>query len=200
MEISPKKIKILQAASECFARYGYDKTTLDDIGKMVGLNKASLYYYYRNKEMIFTEVILYESEKFVSALQEKVGKYKDCETKILKYLTERLYYYQQVLNLNNLSLDTIRLIEPMFDRLYKTVLNKEIEFLAEILDECAKEVQLGPGSRRRVAETILVIADAIKFREVHGSDARFASEVDYEKIENDIKFAVKLIINGLKKK
>ena len=58
MDTSPKKQEILKAASECFARFGYEKTTLDDIGKMVGLNKASLYYYYKNKEDIFAEVVL----------------------------------------------------------------------------------------------------------------------------------------------
>jgi AcrR family transcriptional regulator len=199
MLITPKKERVLKAASECFAHLGYDKTTLDDIGKMAGLNKSSLYYYYRNKEMIFTDVILYETEKFILALQEKVKKYKDCETKIVKYLSERLFYYQQVLILNNLSLDTIRQIEPMFDKFYKTVLDKEIGFLAEILNECQKEAQPGASSRRRVAETILVIADAVRFREVHGSNARFASEVDFEKTESDIKLAVKLIIRALKK-
>jgi ribosome-binding protein aMBF1 (putative translation factor) len=38
---SKKEKKILQVAKECFARFGYEKTTLEDIGRMSGLNKAS---------------------------------------------------------------------------------------------------------------------------------------------------------------
>ena len=36
MELQDKKAEIQKAASECFARYGYEKTTLDDIGRLVG--------------------------------------------------------------------------------------------------------------------------------------------------------------------
>ena len=41
-----KKQMILKAAAECFSKNGYDKTTLDEIGHKVSLNKATLYYYY----------------------------------------------------------------------------------------------------------------------------------------------------------
>ena len=38
-----KRQMILEAAGECFDRFGYNKTTLKDIGERVGLNKASIY-------------------------------------------------------------------------------------------------------------------------------------------------------------
>ena len=58
-----KKESILKAANICFSKYGYEKTTMDDIGKLAGLNKASLYYYYKNKESIYCEVVFLEAEK-----------------------------------------------------------------------------------------------------------------------------------------
>ncbi len=64
-----KRHRILQAASEVFARYGYDKTTLEDIGKKCGLNKASLYHYFRNKEDIYVQVIMVETTVFINELQ-----------------------------------------------------------------------------------------------------------------------------------
>ena len=60
MKSDEKRKKIIQAAGDCFARFGYEKTTMDDIGKKVGLNKASLYYYYKDKESIYTEVVYVE--------------------------------------------------------------------------------------------------------------------------------------------
>ncbi|MBL0095706.1 MAG: helix-turn-helix transcriptional regulator [Bacteroidetes bacterium] len=36
-----KKKLILNAAMDCFSQMGYDKTTLDEIGGKVNLNKAS---------------------------------------------------------------------------------------------------------------------------------------------------------------
>jgi len=41
---SDRKREILAAAGKCFVQYGYEKTTLDDIAAIVGINKASFYY------------------------------------------------------------------------------------------------------------------------------------------------------------
>jgi len=65
------KERIGQAAMECFERYGLEKTTLEDIAKTVGLNKTSLYYYYKNKEDIFIEVAIREGQSFIDTLQKK---------------------------------------------------------------------------------------------------------------------------------
>ncbi|ULT26448.1 TetR/AcrR family transcriptional regulator [Sphingobacterium sp. E70] len=70
------KERIGQAAMECFERYGLEKTTLDDIAKAVGLNKTSLYYYYKNKEDIFIEVAIREGESFINTLQQSTLKKK----------------------------------------------------------------------------------------------------------------------------
>ena len=60
-----KRHQILNAALNCFARYGFNKTTLDDIATAIGMNKASLYYYYENKEAIFGEVLQEEANRFI---------------------------------------------------------------------------------------------------------------------------------------
>jgi AcrR family transcriptional regulator len=44
---------ILDAAFQCFATYGFRRTTMDDIARAVGLSRPALYLHYRNKEDIF---------------------------------------------------------------------------------------------------------------------------------------------------
>ncbi|HET6559677.1 MAG TPA: TetR/AcrR family transcriptional regulator, partial [Prolixibacteraceae bacterium] len=41
---------ILKTAQEIFSKYGYKKTTLDDIANAVRKGKSSLYYYFTSKE------------------------------------------------------------------------------------------------------------------------------------------------------
>ncbi|HUP12202.1 MAG TPA: TetR/AcrR family transcriptional regulator, partial [Niastella sp.] len=65
------KEKIGKAAMQCFARYSLEKTTLDDIARVVHLNKASLYYYYKNKEDIFLDVAVREGQHYLLTLQQK---------------------------------------------------------------------------------------------------------------------------------
>jgi len=50
-----KKQKITEAAKELFFRFGFSKTSMDDIAVQSGMAKPTLYYYYDNKEAIFKQ-------------------------------------------------------------------------------------------------------------------------------------------------
>lgn len=47
------KEKIKKASLSLFAKKGYMGTSMSDVGNEVGLNKASIYSHYANKEELF---------------------------------------------------------------------------------------------------------------------------------------------------
>jgi AcrR family transcriptional regulator len=47
---------ILLAAARIFARDGYANATLDDVAAQMGVTKGVIYYYFRSKEEIYTEI------------------------------------------------------------------------------------------------------------------------------------------------
>jgi AcrR family transcriptional regulator len=51
-----RRREILVAAARVFARDGYASATLDDVGREVGVTKGVIYYYFRSKEEIYTEI------------------------------------------------------------------------------------------------------------------------------------------------
>ena len=65
---------ILSAALPVFFRYGYRKTTMDDISNEVGSSRQSLYNHFGNKEKFFREMVSYLAlegrRQFVEALAE----------------------------------------------------------------------------------------------------------------------------------
>lgn len=197
-KITGKREVILKAAKESFARYGYAKTTLADIGKGAKLNKASLYYYYKNKESIFTDVILAESEEYMRSLQVQIAGERDFTRKIITYLKARLDYYRQVVNLHQLSVAFLREAEPIFDALYTEILAHEVEFIALILQEGAKQRYFKLVDFTQVARSLFTIADAVKFRAVQQSNVSDASQADYTGIANEIELITQLILNGIR--
>lgn len=44
--------QIIAAAHECFARYGYAKTTVSDLAKEIGFSKAYIYRFFESKQAI----------------------------------------------------------------------------------------------------------------------------------------------------
>ena len=49
---------IFTAAANLFNQYGYAATSIEDIAKSAGVNKASIYYYYKNKAAILYEIVI----------------------------------------------------------------------------------------------------------------------------------------------
>lgn len=197
MPVSPKRQQILDAASECLARFGYDKTTMDDIARRIGLNKTSLYYYYRNKESIFIEVIVQEAKTFLEALQAKAVKPRGCRHQILTYLTERFRYYRHVVNLHHLSIETLRNIQPTFKALYQSVLDQEIAFLGKLFQDGMDSGEIKPGAARELSRIILTVTDAIKLATCSEPGQRPPETIDYSQVEKDVVYAVTLMLDGL---
>lgn len=59
MQNSNKDVKelILDAARGNFSRFGFRKTTMDEIAQSVYKTKTSVYHYFKGKEHIFYEVV-----------------------------------------------------------------------------------------------------------------------------------------------
>ena len=51
-----RRAEIVEAAKACFLRYGYGKTSLDDIAREAKLSRPLLYRKFANKEAIFSAV------------------------------------------------------------------------------------------------------------------------------------------------
>lgn len=190
-----KKTEILQAAAECFARYGYEKTTLDDIGRQVGLNKASLYYYYKNKESIYTEVIYTEAKEFICGIMERVGQVKSCKNKILAYFEERLTFIRHSLNLSQLSQDSAQKIAPLFRNMYGNIIEIEITQLSGILECCIEKGEIKSCESRKVALSMLTVDDAIRAR----VDCQLSTDEAFSAVLEEMRFTVSLILDGLAK-
>ncbi len=47
---------ILLVAARVFARHGFAAATLDDVARELGVTKGVIYYYFRSKEEIYTEI------------------------------------------------------------------------------------------------------------------------------------------------
>lgn len=74
-QFAGKRRAVIQSASSAFRRRGYHNTSMVDIAKTLGLTKAALYYYVKNKEEILFEshIMAYDSMDTILAASEDVG-------------------------------------------------------------------------------------------------------------------------------
>ena len=99
MDIDDTREHILKVAMHIFSKFGFQKTTVDEIAKAAHKAKGSVYYYFRNKEELFQNVV----EKEFSTLQrELIRAVQEGETgkmKLTNYIIIRMKVLGELSNM-----------------------------------------------------------------------------------------------------
>lgn len=59
-----RRERLLAAAGALFVRWGFDKTSMDDIAREAGISKGAVYLEFPNKEALFKAVVCFESIRY----------------------------------------------------------------------------------------------------------------------------------------
>ena len=65
--------RILDAAAELMLRWGYNKTTIDDIARQAGVAKGTIYLHWKTREDLFTALMKREYIRLVEDLQQRIA-------------------------------------------------------------------------------------------------------------------------------
>nr|BBH94694.1 TetR family transcriptional regulator [Thermogemmatispora argillosa] len=69
--------RILDAAVRLIERWGYDKTTIDDIAREAGVAKGTIYLHWKTREDLFMSVIMREALAVIESLQKYIAEHAD---------------------------------------------------------------------------------------------------------------------------
>lgn len=83
MSSDDKREQILIAAKQIFARYGYKKTTVNDIGDAVGMTKSNLYFYFTNKNDLYNQVIRFSMLNWYREIEQAAEEGRDHAEKLI---------------------------------------------------------------------------------------------------------------------
>lgn len=194
-----KKQLILSAATECFSQNGYDKTTLDDIGSKVSLNKATLYYYYSSKDDLFCDVIYSEAQHFRELVRVGINTKKGIEEKIVFLLIERTKFYKRLGYLRDLIVSQGRKIEPIFISLRESIYKEERNLMIGIIQESMELGEIRYSDTNRLADVFLRITNMdVSNRQEDVSISPSGWKVGHPEADlEDIRFTTRLIVSGI---
>ena len=63
---SAQREAILVAATAAFLRYGFKKTSMDDVARAAGVSRQGLYLYFDTKDLLFREALQYLVSHMIS--------------------------------------------------------------------------------------------------------------------------------------
>jgi AcrR family transcriptional regulator len=115
--------KIIITSGQIFSRYGFKKTTMDEIAGALKMGKSSIYYYYKSKGEIFEAVVLHEANILRNELTTAIKSVESPVDKMRNYVFVRMIsfeklsnYYNAIFDKNLDHFDFIETIRAKYDR------------------------------------------------------------------------------------
>jgi AcrR family transcriptional regulator len=184
--------KIIIAAGQIFSRFGFKKTTMDEIARALKMGKSSIYYYFKCKEDIFEAVVLYEANVLrneltaaIKAVESPIDKMKNYVFVRMKSFEKLSNYYNAIFDKNLDHFEFIEKIREKYDR-------EELAILRLILYHGARQKVFNVANSEYTA---MAIQTTLK-----GLEVPLFWKKKEENIESRLNAILDVLFNGILKK
>ncbi len=191
MQSDEPRERILKVASKIFGKYGFQKTTMDEIARAAHKAKGSVYYYFPSKEDLFRAVVEQEISLIKSGLTRVIINGGDATTMIMDYMISRMKLLKDAVNYHEtlksdftsgfVALSDIR------DEFFKF----EVELLNAILEKGVAEHKFEIRDTHATANVIILAMKAIEIP--------FYLQNKISQYEQTIVELLEILIRGLEK-
>lgn len=188
MEVDRKEI-IIEAAQNIFARFGFRKTTMDEIAKACHKAKSSIYHYFKSKEEIFREIVEKESRILKEEIRKAINQEDTPQKKLRAYVITRMYALQKLANFYSALKDEYLKYYGFIEKVREKYDREEMEIIKEILRDGNEK---GVFNIKELKVTTFAIIVALK-----GLEYSWLQETDVSKIEKDIDSLLEVLFNGI---
>jgi TetR/AcrR family transcriptional regulator len=135
--------RILDAALEAFAAYGFRGASIDQIAKGAGLSKPNLLYYFRTKEGLYSAVLARTLEMWLEPLRELDSR-SDPRVALSAYITRKLDYSRSHPTASRLFAMEMLQGAPHLDPALKTTLGDLVEAKSRTIEGWIRDGRLRP--------------------------------------------------------
>ncbi len=194
MEKTQKDVRefIVKSARDIFARFGFRKTTMDEIAQSAHRAKSSIYHYFTSKEEIFKAIVEKEGKLFKEEITKAINREDTPQKKIRAYIITRMRIVNQLANFYNALKDEYFIQHSYIEELRANYDKEEIGIIKKILKEgCEK----GIYEIKDLDVTANAIIIALK-----GMECSWINEKDISKAENNIDNLLEILFNGIVKR
>ncbi|PZX20648.1 TetR family transcriptional regulator [Breznakibacter xylanolyticus] len=127
------KDQLIEVAHQTFVRYGFKKTTLDDIAQKFGKGKTAIYYYFNSRDEIYRAVLDKEVTEALDMLRQATDKVTGDVEKIEAYVEVRLKLSGHTPLLNEAEHEVRLQNNEWVDSVQKRFSSQKVEVLSQIL-------------------------------------------------------------------
>lgn len=184
--------EIVNAAREVFGRYGFRKSTMDEIARAARKGKSSLYHYFKSKEDVFRAVVEKEGNILEQQMEQALKKEETPQAKLCTYTLKRMEILNRVANFYSAFKDEYLEQYAFIQRIRKKYDAWELATIKGILQE---GVDKGIFVVKDLELSAFTIVTTMKGLEYH-----WAMQKDVSKIKNGINSLFGILFDGIMKR
>ena len=129
-----KQLRIYKAALKIFARFGYRKTTVEDIANELGMTKGNLYLYIKSKQDLYNRAVAHAFSRWQEKMFADIAQETDVVRQLIYLFQKGHQYLNEDPHLKNILVNDPDIIAftPREDR-FAAINQKTRDLLKEIL-------------------------------------------------------------------
>jgi TetR/AcrR family transcriptional regulator len=135
--------RILDAAQEVFATYGYHGATIDEVADRAGISKPNLHYYFKRKRDLYLAVLRRTLEIWLVPLRE-LDRTGDPAEEIGNYIAQKVQLSRRFPAASRVFANEIVQGAPFLKRYLQTNLREVVERKAAVIQHWIDEGKLAP--------------------------------------------------------
>jgi len=166
--------RILDVAQALFARFGFKKTAMDEVARVVRVSKATLYLHFpEGKEELFAHVVRRESCVLLNDLKHAVEHAATSASKVRAFFVVRMGRMKQLANLNDVSEEALQELFPLAETVRQDFFRQEQELLENVLVKGRRAGDFDLAKPKLVAFALLAAVqgiDVVSLRTRHSPD------------------------------
>jgi AcrR family transcriptional regulator len=189
---------IIEAAQRRFGIYGIEKTSMREIADDVNLSKGSLYYYFPDKENLYTAVIQREQSEFLINLEESLKNITDSSDCLRKFALTRLSYFRAMLNLSRMRSESLSDYRPLVANSFYDFREKEKKIVVNIMEMGIKSRQFNIENPDDTASLFLDLLRSLGSVTLNNKKLLIINEDEFKILSKKTKDFTSLFIKGLR--
>ena len=186
------KEAIVNVARHIFSRFGFKKTTMDEIAIASRKGKSSIYYYFASKEEIFQAVVEKEAEILKQELIKATNEADSPELKLKMHVLIRMRTMEKLANFYSAIKDDYLGHLDFIEKIRKKYDQEEIQMMESILVEGVKN---GSFEIEDTSLAAIAIVTAMK-----GMEIPLFWGVEGKDVESRLDHLIHILFHGVMKR
>ena len=191
--------QIIDTAQRRFGVYGLEKTSMREIASDLGISKASLYYYFPDKEHLYIHVVEKEHDEFIRNLQSNMEQSEFPDQMLRKFVETRMELFRKFLNLSRFKMSNLMEFKTLMNESWMRSKAKETKIISDVLKRGMKSELFRQEDPDELATLFIDILRGLRTTFIKNKEYFFLDDDEYAILMEKTNHFTEVFIRGILK-